>query len=90
VNKPNQEKLLAWWKGLEEGFPWQREDWPFIDAIHRLIERGPEVDGKFVRKWLKKLLAQVERLTHFSSSFTLEDVLTDMLREAGVMVKEGK
>jgi len=57
------------------------------DAIRRLIEKGPEVDNAFIERWT----SQIFFLPLNAMAVWYECIpkqLRDMLREAGVRVKE--
>jgi len=58
-----------------------------LDSPVPWLGNRPKVGREFVEKWLRKLLAQDWWEKNFGSSFTLTDILIEMLREAGVEVK---
>ena len=91
MNKPTKEKMDKWlitamshMKTIyeENGIPWSEEDEEMFQAIRDLIENGPEVDRKFVRRWANSLNFAMYADAEYKRLIKL------MLREAGVLVKE--
>ena len=83
------------WQGTDtHPEKWDKEGVRFRDAIRSLIEssdKGPEVDREWIEKWAQRLKNDIDRPENYNKSirFTMDN-LCEMLREAGVKIKEEK
>jgi len=77
MSEPTKREMLEWTCKIHAAYP---DDINIIYAIRRLIEHGPEVDEEFVEKWVRGV--GMLECNHNKS------VIKELLREAGVKVRE--
>jgi hypothetical protein len=92
MSEPSEKDLLKFindlkeWEETEPGdWDWKPESLKLLDAIRRLIEKGPEVDEEFVQ-WAQSFLNPYPG--HGGMNAPSKSSIRQVLGRAGVRLKE--